>query len=41
MLNEEVKVNSNVVNAKIKAHILPDEEMKAIGFTNHYEPTWY
>jgi hypothetical protein len=41
MFNEEVKVNSNGVNAKIKAHILSDEEMKAIGFTNHYEPNWY
>lgn len=41
MFDEEVKVNSNGVNSKIKAHILSDEEMKAIGFTNHYEPTWY
>ncbi len=41
MFDEEVKVNSNGVNAKIKAHILSDEEMKAIGFTNYYEPTWY
>ena len=41
MFNEEVEVNSNGVNAKIKAHILSDEEMKAIGFTNYYEPIWY
>ena len=41
MFDEEVKVNSNGVNSKIKAHILSDEEMKAIGFTNYYEPTWY
>lgn len=41
MFDEEVEVNSNGVNAKIKAHILSDEEMKAIGFTNYYEPNWY
>ena len=41
MFDEEVKVNSNGVNSKIKAHILSDEEMKTIGFTNYYEPTWY
>lgn len=41
MFDEEVKVNSNGINSKIKAHILSDEEMKAIGFTNYYEPTWY
>lgn len=41
MFNEEVEVNSHGVNAKIKAHILPYEEMKSIGFTNYYEPNWY
>ena len=41
MFDEEVKVNSNEVNSKIKAYILSDEEMKAIGFTNYYEPIWY
>lgn len=40
MFDEKVKLNSHGVNSKIKAHILSDEEMKAIGFTNHYEPTW-
>lgn len=41
MFDEEVKVNSHGVNSKIKSHILSDEEMKAIGFTNYYEPIWY
>ena len=41
MFNEEVKVNSHGANSKIKAHILSDEEMKEIGFTNYYEPNWY
>lgn len=41
MFNEEVKVNSHGTNSKIKAHILSDEEMKEIGFTNYYEPNWY
>lgn len=40
MFNEEVKINSNGVNAEIKAHILSDEGMKAIGFTNYYKPNW-
>lgn len=34
-------VNSKGTNAKIKAHILPDEEMRKIGFTDFYEPHWY
>ena len=38
---EEVKLNSNCVNAKIVAHILPEKEMREIGFTNCYEPIWY
>lgn len=32
---EPVKLNKNGVNANIKAHILSDERMKAIGFTEH------
>ena len=38
---EEVKLNSNCVNAKIVAHILPEKEIREIGFTNCYEPIWY
>lgn len=41
MFDEKVEVNSHGVNAKIKAHILSDKEMREIGFTNHYEPSWY
>lgn len=39
--SEEIKTNVNGVNAKIKASILPDAEMRRIGFTNHHEPNWY
>lgn len=31
----KIKLNSNGVNAAIKAHILSDEEMKEIGFTEY------
>lgn len=41
MFDEKVEVNSNCVNAKIKAHILSEKEMREIGFTNHYKPNWY
>ena len=41
MFDEKVEVNSHGINAKIKAHILSDKEMREIGFTNHYEPSWY
>lgn len=41
MFDEEVELNNNCVNTKIKAHILSDEEMKEISFTNYYEPNWY
>ena len=36
-----VEVNSNGTNKNIKAHILSDEEMREIGFTDRYEPHWY
>lgn len=38
---EEVQVNSHGVNAKIKAHILSDDEMRKIGFTDYKKDTWY
>lgn len=41
MFNEEVEVNSNCVNAKIKANILSDKEMKKIGFTDYSKTTWF
>ncbi len=40
MFDEKVEVNSNCVNAKIKAHILSDEEMREIGFIN-YNKEWH
>lgn len=36
-----VKVNSKGTNKNIKAHILSDEEMLEIGFTDRHEPHWY
>ena len=36
-----VEVNSNGVNKLIKYNILSDEEMRAIGFTDYVEDTWY
>ena len=36
-----VEVNSNGTNKNIKAHILPDEEMREIGFTDRRETHWY
>lgn len=36
-----VEVNSNGVNKLIKYNILSDEEMRAIGFTDYTEDTWY
>lgn len=41
MFEEKVEVNSNCVNAKIKAHILSDEEMREIGFTDYSKTTWF
>ena len=37
----DVKTNKYGINANIKAHILPDEKMKAIGFTDHNPKSWY
>ena len=41
MFDEEVEINSNYVNAKIKAHILSDEKMKEIGFADYSKTTWF
>lgn len=37
----EIIVNSHSTNAAIKAHILSDEEMYSIGFTDHDPSKWY
>lgn len=37
----EVELNSNHVNKNIKAHILSDEKMREIGFTDHSKDRWY
>ena len=41
MFDEKVEVNNNCVNAKIKAHILSEKEMKEIGFTDYSKTTWF
>lgn len=38
---DEVIVNSHGTNVAIKAHILPDNEMRAIGFTDRNPKQWY
>lgn len=38
---EELKLNEHGVNIKIKANILPEKEMREIGFTDCLETTWY
>ena len=40
MFDEKVELNSNCVNAKIKAHILSEKEMREIGFTE-YNKEWH
>jgi hypothetical protein len=37
----DIKTNKNGVNIKIKANILPDKEMKTIGFTDYSKNIWY
>lgn len=36
-----VDVNENGLNANIKAHILPDEKMHQLGFSDRSKDTWY
>lgn len=37
----DISVNSNGVNAKIKATILSEKEMRRIGFTDFAKDRWY
>lgn len=37
----EIKTNKNGVNVNIKAHILSDEDMRRIGFTDYNKDVWY
>lgn len=41
LTNEELILNSNHVNSKIKARILPDNDMRNAGFTQHVQGKWY
>ena len=38
---EDLELNNNGVNSKIKATILPEKEMREIGFTDYAKDTWY
>lgn len=40
-LAEKVQLNSHGVNAKIKAHIFNDEQMRKFGFTDYAKDRWY
>lgn len=41
MYQEPVERNKNGSNAKIKVHVLPEEKMREIGFTDHNPDTWF
>ena len=40
-MNDDIKLNKHGVNAKIKATILSDAEMRDIGFTDYAKERWY
>lgn len=40
-MSDKVQVNSHGTNVAINAHILPDDEMRAIGFTDRNPSKWY
>ena len=37
----KVPINKNGLNANVKAHVLSDDEMNRLGFTNLDESSWY
>ena len=37
----DVQLNSHGINSKIKANILPNEQMRKIGFVDVYKKNWY
>ena len=39
--NTDIELNSRRTNKVIKANILPDEKMKAIGFTDYNNAQWH
>jgi len=41
VINTNVKVNKNCVNAKIKANILSENKMREIGFTDYGKTNWF
>lgn len=40
-MEQDVKVNSHGTNTKIQRHILSDERMREIGFTDYAADRWY
>lgn len=41
MLRDQICVNKNYVNVKIKGHILSEDDMREIGFTDYNKKNWY
>lgn len=41
MLRDQIYVNKNYVNAKIKGYILSEDHMREIGFTDYDKKNWY
>lgn len=37
----EYELNENGINKKIKVHLLPDKEMRKLGFTDYRKEYWY
>lgn len=38
---EKIQTRKNGTNLAIQAHLLPEKEMRAAGFTDYHNPTWY
>lgn len=41
MQKENIKLTKNHNNATIKVHILPEDEMRRLGFTDYANKNWY
>lgn len=38
---EKIEVDDNGLNIKIQSHLLPEEKMREVGFTDHCNDKWY
>lgn len=41
LLEDNIETNANGVNLKIKSHVLSDDKMREIGFTDNCKDRWY